>query len=99
MDALIEKCGSFGKYQKMLLGIIGYVTAVNGLYQYMTVFNNAIPQLICNPKLNYSLLVGQEFSPLSDSCEVFSNISLSKEKDIESPYECHYDTSNLIGNF
>lgn len=93
MDALIEKCGSFGMYQKMLLGIIGYVTAVNGLYQYMTVFNNAIPQLICNPKLNYSLLVEQELPP--DNCEIFSNISLSKEKGIESPYQCHYDTSKL----
>lgn len=93
MDELIEKCGSFGKYQKMLLGIIGYVTAVNGLYQYMTVFNNAIPQLICNPKPSLSPHYIQDFS--TESCDAFRNISLSKELGYDSPYECHYDTSKF----
>lgn len=95
MDELIERCGSFGKYQKILLGIIGYITAVNGLLQFLSVFNNAVPQLTCHLKSSHLLHPDkQEFYQL-DSCDVFANISLSHGQSIETPYECEYDTSKL----
>lgn len=95
MDELIERCGSFGKYQKMLLGIIGYITAVNGLLQFLSVFNNAVPQLTCHLKSSHLLHPDKQELYSLDSCDVFANISLSHEQNIETPYECEYDTSKL----
>lgn len=95
MDELIERCGSFGNYQKMLLGIIGYITAVNGLLQFLSVFNNAVPQFKCHLKSSDLLLSDKQDLNALDSCSVFANISSSKEISILSPYECQYDTSKL----
>ena len=89
MDDLIEKVGSFGRYQKALLFIIGSVTGMNGLTQFMSVFNNAVPKLLCKHKQFNST----EDLYLPNSCEIFQNLSLSKANNYESPYECHYDTT------
>lgn len=91
MDDLIEKVGSFGKYQKLLLFIIGSVTAMNGLVQFMSVFNHAIPKLLCQHKHYNSSYKENHY--LSNSCEIFKNLSLSKENE-ESHYECQYDTTH-----
>ena len=91
MDNIIEKIGSFGLYQKAILLLIGSVTAMNGLTQFMSVFNNAVPKLLCGfKKFNNSTDDGPY---LPNSCEIFKNISLSKENSQESPYECRYDTT------
>lgn len=92
MDELIEKVGSFGKYQKALLIIIGSVTAMNGLTQFMSVFNNAVPKQLCAYKQNNSLINNGSYLP--NSCEIFKNISLSKLYDQDSPFECQYDTTH-----
>lgn len=85
MDKLIEECGSFGIYQKALLGLIGSITALCGYSQYSSVFNNAIPKLFCKEKdqVEYSL----------GTCDLFTNISLSRENSVDSPYECKYDNT------
>jgi hypothetical protein len=85
MDDLIERCGSFGLYQKCLLGLIGSITSLCGFTQFSSVFNNAIPKLYCRQKNST-----ENF--LSNTCEIFSNITLSKANNIDSPYQCQYDT-------
>ena len=92
MDDLIEKVGSFGRYQKGLLLIIGAVTGLNGITQFVSVFNNAVPKLLCQyKKLNNSFDDDGPYLP--NSCEIFKNISLSKENNQEPLYECRYDTT------
>ena len=87
MDELIEKVGSFGRYQKGLLVIIGSVTAMNGLTQFMSVFNNAVPNQLCRYKEPNS-------SYLPNTCEIYKNISTSNLNGYDSPFECHYDTTH-----
>ena len=89
MDELIEKCGSFGLYQKILLFIIASITGLNGFSQALSVFNNAVPNLLCHDRSN----VTDGIQYLTNSCEVFQNISVSQKEHKETPYECQYDTT------
>lgn len=84
MDELIEKCGSFGIYQKILLFIMGSVTAMEGYTQFISVFNTARPEISCHHRTNQSL-------NLLNICQVFENITESKANNAESPFECLYD--------
>lgn len=88
MERLIEKTGSFGLFQKMLLLVIGPVAGLSGIVAFSSVFNNAMPKIFCKQK-DTDLYSNGEF--LSNVCEIMSNITLSKNL-TELPYECHYDT-------
>ena len=90
MDKLLERIGSFGRFQKMIMLIIGSSATLSGLTAFMSVFNNAVPSLLCKDKTR-SFHSNETF--LDNTCEIIANITLSKENKQESPYECHYDTS------
>lgn len=94
MDDLIEKCGAFGIYQKVILGIISFVTALNGYSQFMSIFNTAVPKLLCSNK-NDNLTIASDHSKfLHNSCDAFSNITSSQLTQTETPYKCLYDNTH-----
>lgn len=97
MDELIEKVGSFGKFQCICLILIGSITALCGINQYMSVFNAAVPKLLCKYKSQDAK--DANFSYLENSCEAFNNISESNQANIESPYDCQFDSIFFIQTF
>ena len=88
MEKLIEKTGSFGRFQKLILCVIGPVSGLCGLAAFVSVFNSAFPKLICKTK-DQSFDYNETL--LSETCEIIKNISLSQRNQIESPFECYYD--------
>ncbi len=93
MDKLLEKVGSFGKFQKLILIIIGTSATLSGLTVFMSVFNNAIPAVLCTNKQT-SFKANETF--LNNVCQVLENITKSKETSQETPYECSFDTSRTL---
>ncbi len=90
MDKLLEKVGSFGKFQKLVMIIIGSTATLSGLTAFMSVFNNAVPVVLCRNKQT-SFEANETF--LNNVCEIMANITKSKETNQETPFECHFDTS------
>ncbi len=90
MDKLLEKAGSFGKFQKLILIIVGTSSTLSGLTAFMSVFNNAVPVVLCRNKQT-SFEANETF--LNNVCEIMANITRSKETNQETPFECHFDTS------
>lgn len=86
MERLIEKTGSFGRFQKLILCVIGPVSALCGLAAFVSVFNSAFPKLVCKTK-DQSFVYNETI--LNQECEIMNNISSSQ---INSPFECYYDT-------
>jgi OCT family organic cation transporter-like MFS transporter 4/5 len=84
MDDLINRAGSFGIYQRSLLSIVGFVSALCGFTQFMTVFNNAVPKFNCT-------LSSDLTAPLpSETCEIFFNTTTSLQLGLDSPYQCSF---------
>ena len=90
MDNLLERSGSFGKFQKMMFVLIGTSAILSGLTAFISVFNNAVPELHCRDKTK-SFQSNEKF--LENSCEIRANISKSESLNQESQFECFYDTS------
>lgn len=82
MDEIIKKSGEFGRYQTVMLLIIGYASALCGFTQYMSVFNNAVPEFDCF-QVNSTIILPQ-------TCEIFNNITKSNKLDQNPIFECHY---------
>ena len=85
MESLIERVGSFGRFQKMILFVIGPVASLSGLVAFSSVFNNAAPKLLCKPRNSNHTLS-------SNTCEILLNLTRSENDLIEAAYECYYDT-------
>ena len=93
MDTLLERTGSFGRFQKMMCILLTSSAVLSGLTAFISVFNNAVPEIRCVDKAQ-SFQTNETF--LQDSCKLWANISKSESLNQESQYECHYDTSKLI---
>ncbi len=86
MDELITRAGSFGVYQRGILAIVGYISALCGFTQFMTVFNNAVPKFVCTLKNNIS--TSSYHLPLT-TCDAYLNFTVSGT---DSPYQCAFST-------
>lgn len=86
MDKILNEINGFGKYQKVLLVLIGLMSSLDAMAIYATVFIAAKPKLMCKIKDSNST----EY--LSNTCEVWSNLTKAKELNINSSYECDWDT-------
>jgi hypothetical protein len=86
MDKILNEINGFGKYQKVLLVLIGLMSSLDAMAIYATVFIAAKPKLMC--KIKDSNIT--EY--LSNTCEVWSNLTKAKELNISSSYECDWDT-------
>jgi hypothetical protein len=86
MDKILNEINGFGKYQKVLLVLIGLMSSLDAMAIYATVFIAAKPKLMCKIKDSNST----EY--LSNTCEVWSNLTKAKELNLTSSYECDWDT-------
>ena len=91
MDRLIEKAGSFGRFQKLILIVIGMTGVLSGLAAFISIFNNAIPKLLCKHKSNGSSI--NEGYINEDVCKILKNITLENQNERDSLFECQSDTS------
>ena len=87
MDKILNEINGFGKYQKILLCLIGSMSSLDAMAIYATVFIAAKPRLMCKIKDSNS---STEY--LSNTCEVWSNVTKARELNISSPFECEWDT-------
>jgi MFS family permease len=53
MDMLIEPAGSFGRFQKMNLFIIGLITSLSAMYYSLVILNYLEPNIRCGVKRGY----------------------------------------------
>jgi len=89
MDKLFEEIGSFGKYQKLILVLIGGISSLVSMNFYGTIFVTSEPELICSALSNSTKLP-------TDSCEIWSIIN-SAEHPLKDQYECYFD-KNYYGS-
>ena len=88
MENILEKAGSFGRYQKMLIiFMLGPIASLSGIAAVVSVFNNAIPQLICKDEFG-SFYANQ--TVIDSVCNIIHNAT---QKISSNSYECQYDTS------
>lgn len=92
MDSLIDRVGGFGKYQKLVLCVIGSIASLAALTTYASVFNNANPIMSCNHKNQTN--ISQE-----ENCTVWTNMTQSNQGESwsnqgESPYVCKFSQEN-----
>ena len=88
MDTLIEEIGAFGKFQKILLLIIGATAIIPSFGLYSTIFTTASPDLICKNKLL------NESSSMK-TCEMWENYTKSLSSNNESPFNCEFDKTHF----
>lgn len=98
MDRLIERTGSFGRFQKLILVLIGMTGVLSGLAAFISIFNNAVPKLLCKHKSNITSL-NEEYMENENVCKILRNITIGKGTQDESLYHCKPDTSILIEYF
>lgn len=90
MDTIIEDINGFGKYQKIVLLIIGAMSSLNAMAIY-AIFIAAEPELTCHFKDEYNNNNSKTFYN-DQKCEIWKNFTKSKELNIMSPYKCEWDT-------
>lgn len=92
MDLLIEEVGAFGKFQKILLLIIGATAVIPSFGLYSTIFTTANPDLLCNSTLLTDYSYNDSSSP--STCDKWTNYSTSRlSKEDQSPFSCQFDTT------
>ena len=89
MDKILDDINGFGRYQKLVLFVIGAMSSLNAMAIFATVFIAAEPELVCrfsNKNDTNSTLDN------SQKCDIWKNVTKSKELNISSPYHCEWDT-------
>ena len=88
MDKILDEINGFGRYQKIVLFVIGAMSSLNAMAIYATVFIAAEPELLCkftddssNKTIDNNL-----------KCDIWKNFTKSKELNVSSPYQCNWDT-------
>jgi MFS family permease len=64
MDSIFEEIGPFGRFQKLIIILLGSIFALTSANMYFTVFTTADPKLICNSTTNET-----------DVCKIWSNLT------------------------
>jgi len=84
MDKILDDINGFGRYQKIVLLVIGAMSSLNAMAIYASVFIAAEPDLLC--RFSNSTIDN------SQKCDIWKNVTKSKELNISSPYNCEWDT-------
>lgn len=90
MEEIIERIGSFGRYQKGVLFLIGLISSLTATVVYTTVFTAVDPGLICGYKNQTD---EDDLSALPDVCVIWKEISPNERNNQSAPYECRFDTT------
>ena len=87
MDAFYEKFKIDGRFQKLIIFMIGTLTGLVGFTTYASVFTNASPEILCK----YAGDNNTEILKNINTCDILSNITFNKENSLTQAYECNYD--------
>ena len=86
LDNTFKLIGSFHKFQKCMIVLLGSSSLFCAMILYSTIFTEATPKLICNYiNSNYTN------KTIQSDCDVWLNISKSKNNDEPIIYKCEYD--------
>lgn len=87
MDAFYEKFNLDGRFQKLIIFLIGTLTGLVGFTTYASVFTNASPEILCKYADDNETNIIQN----ANTCDIISNITSNKESSLTQVYECSYD--------
>ena len=88
MDSILESIGPFGLYQKILLFLIGSLSALVSMNMYAGMFTAGEPSLECKLKDNKTHLI-EPNATSKTSCEIWSSYEFNKTLSL---YECSFDS-------
>ena len=86
MDQVLELVGPIGKYQKLMILLIGSLSALTAYTFFATVFINATPNLTCVNKSKNNEIVSAD-----ETCIAWNNFTASSSS--SSPFHCSFDTT------
>lgn len=90
MDTILESIGPFGLYQRLLLVLIGSLSALVSMNIYAGMFTAGEPILNCKINENHTTLSSQLNSTFITTCEMWSNNKFNKNS--SSLYDCSFDS-------
>jgi OCT family organic cation transporter-like MFS transporter 4/5 len=88
MDSILESIGPLGLYQRLVLVLIGSLSALVSMNMYAGMFTAGEPSLECKFKDNKTYFIQQNLTSMS-TCEIWSSYKFNKTL---SPYECSFDS-------
>lgn len=88
MDEILEPIGSFGRYQKGILVLVGLVSSMTATVIYSTVFTAVDPGLICGYKNETH---DNDLPALPETCTIWKDLKQSERNNQSTLYECHWD--------
>lgn len=98
MDTIVEPTGSFGRFQKINLGIVGCITMLSAMYYNLIIINYFEPDIKCHVKnthVNSSIFDNdRQFT----KCEMWNDYTQSLSSDTQSPFICKLDNSTYGSN-
>jgi len=72
MDKILDEINGFGRYQKIVLFIIGAMTSLNAMAIYATVFIAAEPELLCKLTDDFNKTIDNNLK-----CDIWKNFTKS----------------------
>ena len=101
MDILIEPAGSFGRFQKLNLFIVGCITSLSAMYYSLVILNYLEPEIKCKviPGLSRNLtqFYANKLKKETDMCQFWTNytVGFKESNEKQSFYLCYFnDTFN-----
>lgn len=88
MDMLIEPTGSFGRFQKINLGIVGCITMLSAMYYNLIIINYFEPDIKCNVKNGYANSSFMDNKRQFSTCDMWDDYSQSINTNTHSPFIC-----------
>ena len=107
VDKVLDQINPFGKYQKLVLVLIGLMSSLGAMAIYSTIFYSAAPEFICNrfshPNEldlfyhNKSMATAGANHSHSETCRIYANYSLNSfmaSSNMSSDHHrCHFDST------
>lgn len=86
MEKVIDLVGPFGKYQKFVLILAGFIASFTATTIYSTIFSAVDPGLICDFN-NGSTVI----KDLPNQCDIWEIVKNNQKLNQSTPYECYFD--------
>jgi hypothetical protein len=94
MESLIENMSPFGKFQKLILTLIGFTSILTAMTVFSTVFTAARPNFSCTPLNKQQQISNNTLTSTDETCTLWKKIQLNQSV----AYDCHYDQKHYGSN-
>lgn len=108
VDKVLDQINPFGKYQKLVLVLIGLMSSLGAMAIYSTIFYSAAPEFVCdranvdhvdmmfssyhNSNQSTTLLIPPR-SNHSETCRIYANYTLNSFSASTENLSCHFDNT------